>query len=159
MIKSATWVVTGIMKYRLYEVKDSRQSHIVDFDSHECTCKKWQLSGLPCGHVCAVSRAEGLTNNSKWAIEEFLKTKLKETYEEKVYPLRDISEWSSPDNVQEVKPPVMSKRQSGRPKNKDRIPSQGEGPKKRNCGRCGNPGHNRRSCTEPVVQKKVYVYG
>ncbi|GJW11787.1 transposase, MuDR, MULE transposase domain protein [Tanacetum coccineum] len=81
---------------------------------------RWQLSGLPCGHVCAVARVE------------------------------DVSTWEIPNEIQQVFPPDMGKKQSGRPKNKDRIRSQGEGPIINKCGRCGVKGHNRTSCSVPL---------
>lgn len=84
MVKSATWVVKGIEMFKLYQVTDTRLVHVVDFNKRECTCCKWQLSGLPCGHVCAVSRAESFSNNSSWALKWFKKTELKNTYQEKV---------------------------------------------------------------------------
>lgn len=123
--------------------------------AYEASCRKWQLSGLPCGHVCAVCREEKLTNCNKWAETWFTKTALKGTYHEMVYPLEIESEWHDPGNLQKVKPPLMDKRQAGRPKNKDRFPSKNEEPKVRKCGRCGTVGHTRASCMEPVPRKQV----
>ncbi|GJY61737.1 phospholipase-like protein [Tanacetum coccineum] len=40
----------------------------------------------------------------------------------------DVSTWEIPNEIQQVLPPDMGKKQSGRPKNRDRIRSQGEGP-------------------------------
>ena len=158
MVKSATWVVKGIEMYKLYQVTDSRLVHVVDFKKRECTCCKWQLSGLPCGHVCAVSRAESLNNNSSWALKWFKKTELKNTYQEKVYPLKDSKQWRTPADLQIVKPPVLVKRQAGRPKERDRIRSQGEEPKSTKCTRCDKTGHTRESCYVPLVTTKVFLY-
>ena len=49
----------------------------------------------------------------------------------------------------------MVKPQSGRPKNKDRVRSQGEDPVPIKCGRCGNLGHKRERCRETLPKKKV----
>nr|KAJ0192102.1 hypothetical protein LSAT_V11C800406190 [Lactuca sativa] len=46
------------------------------------------------------------------------------TYEQVVYPLSELSDWEVPDDLIVVNPPVMEIRQSGRPKNTNRIPSQ-----------------------------------
>lgn len=143
MVKSATWVVKGIEMFKLYQVTDSRLVHVVDFKKRECTCCKWQLSGLPCGHVCAVSRAESLNNNSSWALKWFKKTELKNTYQEKVYPLKDSKQWRTPADLQIVKPPVRS---------------QGEEPKSTKCTRCDKTGHTRESCYVPLVTTKVFLY-
>ena len=118
-------------------------------------CRQWELSGLPCGHVCAVCRYEELTNCNKWAESWFTKTALKGTYQEMVFPLEEEANWHNPGNLQKVKPPLMDKLPAGRPKNKDRIRSKNEEPVIKKCGRCGNEGHNRESCMQPVPSSKV----
>ena len=49
----------------------------------------------------------------------------------------------------------MDNPQAGRPKNTDRIPSQGEEPRVRHCGRCGEAGHQRGQCKQPVVPNEM----
>ncbi|KAL4584245.1 hypothetical protein LXL04_008840 [Taraxacum kok-saghyz] len=49
-----------------------------------------------------------------------------------------------------VNVPVMEVPKPGRPKNKDRIPSQGEDPIIRKCSRCQKSGHRRDNCPAPV---------
>ncbi|PWA79213.1 transposase, MuDR, MULE transposase domain protein [Artemisia annua] len=112
--------------------------------------KQWKLSGLPCGHVCVVCRVEGLTNCNQWALPWFTKTNLKGTYHEMVFPLPDEANWHNPGNLPKLKPPVMVKQQSGRPKNKDRFPSKNEEPKVKQCGRCGCKSHTREACMQPL---------
>ncbi|PWA83004.1 transposase, MuDR, MULE transposase domain protein [Artemisia annua] len=149
MLKSANWEVRGIAMCAVYQVLDTYNCHIVDFIKRECTCRQWQLSGLPCGHVCAVCRAEALTDCNQWALPWFTKTNLKGTYNEMVFPLADEADWVNPGNLQKVLPPVMGKK-PGRPKNKDRIRSKNEELKENKCGRCGNKGHTREACMQPV---------
>ncbi|GJT48685.1 hypothetical protein Tco_0974842, partial [Tanacetum coccineum] len=50
---------------------------------------------------------------------------------------------------------ILGKNLPGRPKKKDRVPSQGEGRKNNKCGRCGSKGHNRTACNVPVPKKPV----
>nr|GEX73558.1 transposase, MuDR, MULE transposase domain protein [Tanacetum cinerariifolium] len=45
--------------------KDHRALHVVNLTKGECSCHKWKLSGLPCGHVCAVSRVLNMGNNNR----------------------------------------------------------------------------------------------
>ncbi|GKB65634.1 transposase, MuDR, MULE transposase domain protein, partial [Tanacetum coccineum] len=59
--------------------------------------------------------------------------------------------WVRPDSLQVVKPPNMNFRTAGRPKNTDRIKSQGEEPIQVRCSRCGVRGHNRTACHEPIA--------
>ncbi|GKD23745.1 transposase, MuDR, MULE transposase domain protein [Tanacetum coccineum] len=60
-LKSIMWVVNGIDQ-NLYQVYDSRYNCKVNLMSRSCECCKWQLSGIPCGHVIVVTRFLGLTN-------------------------------------------------------------------------------------------------
>ncbi|GJZ38766.1 hypothetical protein Tco_0585329 [Tanacetum coccineum] len=105
--------------------------------------RKWQLSGLPCEHVCAVSRVCGLINCNLWAQPWFMNTTLKDTYRELVYPLKDVSMWEAPNDLQQVLPPRMVKQPAGRPKNTNRILSRGKAPSLDGCTRCGIRGHNQ----------------
>jgi hypothetical protein len=157
MAKSANWKVLGIDKDRVYEVRDTKKRHIVDLEQGECTCRQWQLSGLPCGHVCAVGRFAGLTSVKKLAKAWFYNTTLKGTYEDMVYPLKDMTMWDTPDDIQVVSPPIVCNRRPGRPKKRNRIPSQGEVPTIIRCGRCGRPGHNRLTCNATIVIEKVEI--
>ncbi|GJZ06366.1 transposase, MuDR, MULE transposase domain protein [Tanacetum coccineum] len=116
MLKSLNWKVNDIDSLKVYEVFDNKVVHQVDCINFLCTCRKWQLSGLPCGHVCAVSRVCGLTNCNLWAQPWFMNTTLKDTYRELVYPLKDVSTWEAPNDLQQVLPPVMVKQPAGRPK-------------------------------------------
>ena len=121
------------------------------------TCRQWQLSGLPCGHVCAVCRVEELTNCNQWAQSWFTKTNLKGTYHEMVFPLDEEANWHNPGNLQEVKPPLMNKRPAGRPKNSNRFPSKNEEKIVTRCGRCGIQGHTREACMQPIASLKVVI--
>ncbi|PWA49782.1 hypothetical protein CTI12_AA480450 [Artemisia annua] len=153
MIKSATWVIRGIRHGKIYQVRDSRSVHTVNLTEGECSCRKWQLSGLPCGHVCAVARFSGMSNCNHWAKGWFSQTTLKRTYQQLVHPLKEP--WETPGDVQVVLPPAIVKRQPGRPKENQRIRSQGEEPRIVRCSRCGVAGHYRDACREPLPSQNV----
>ncbi|GKC18482.1 transposase, MuDR, MULE transposase domain protein [Tanacetum coccineum] len=85
--KSANWIMNGIEHLKMYHVKDHKAVHVVDLSKGECSCRKWQLSGLPCGHVCAVSRVLNMSNSNRWAKAWFSRGTLKATYQQLVYPL------------------------------------------------------------------------
>ncbi|GJR77224.1 transposase, MuDR, MULE transposase domain protein [Tanacetum coccineum] len=89
-------------------------------------CRKWKLSGIPCCHVIAVGKVMGCTDCSELALGWFRKTTLYSTYQELVYPVGEPSTWQCPDGLQVVKPPNMNFRPSGKPKNTNRMKSQGE---------------------------------
>ncbi|GJT58607.1 transposase, MuDR, MULE transposase domain protein [Tanacetum coccineum] len=54
-MKSATWLVYGVNHYQ-YQVSDGRYNHKVDFQTRTCQSRKWQQSGIPCGHVIVITR-------------------------------------------------------------------------------------------------------
>ncbi|GJX54965.1 transposase, MuDR, MULE transposase domain protein, partial [Tanacetum coccineum] len=68
---------------------------------------KWQLSGLPCGHVCAVARVEGLTSVNYLAKPWFLNKTIKGTYKGLFFHVKDVSTWQIPYEIQQVLPPDM----------------------------------------------------
>ena len=146
----------GIQQFVLYMVDDRRRQHTVDLVNNSCTCRKWQLSGIPCGHVIAVARVLGYSDCNHLVYDWFKKTTLQDTYHGLVYPVGEMSSWEFPRGLQVVKPPRMVARQSGRPKKKDRVRSKGEEPKVVRCSRCQSTGHMRTACREPFPsQKKV----
>ncbi|GJU52069.1 probable purine permease 11 [Tanacetum coccineum] len=60
------------------------------------------------------------------------------------------SEWDQPDGLITVLPPVMDKRQPGRPHNCYRFRSKGEQITLKSCTRCFKGGHNHRDCPSVV---------
>nr|GEY41963.1 transposase, MuDR, MULE transposase domain protein [Tanacetum cinerariifolium] len=94
-LKSAKWIVDEVDKRQVYQVNDLRNIEIVDLDSHECTCPKWQLFGLPCGHVIATYVYLKLTNCCLFAKHWFRKTTVRDTYKDMVYPLQGPSLWET----------------------------------------------------------------
>ncbi|GJU42479.1 transposase, MuDR, MULE transposase domain protein [Tanacetum coccineum] len=119
MLKSANWTVRPIDHLKLFQVFNKLEVHQVDLVAFQCSCRKWQLSELPCGHVCAVCRVS------------------------------DPKKWQAPNDLQLVLPPVMIKRPAGRPKNKKRILSTNESAMIPSCTRYGMKGQNRNGCNQP----------
>ncbi|GJT44890.1 transposase, MuDR, MULE transposase domain protein [Tanacetum coccineum] len=64
------WYYARREKYqgKVYQVNDCRKVHRVDLTTRSCTCRKWQLSGIPYGHVIAVGRVMGCTDCSDLAL-------------------------------------------------------------------------------------------
>ncbi|XP_052621443.1 uncharacterized protein LOC128127114 [Lactuca sativa] len=107
---------------------------------------RWQIDGLSCGHVIKVLTLNRYEDCSEFALKAYFTETLRKTYEESVNPLPSPSEWEIPDDLMIVKPPIMERRQPGRPRNNDRIPSQGERPIRHECSTCGHFGHTRNDC-------------
>ncbi|GKD81366.1 hypothetical protein Tco_1348205, partial [Tanacetum coccineum] len=73
-----------------------------------------------------ICRVIGLTDCNHLAKGWFRRTTLKATYQGLTYLVGEVSSWQSPNYLQVVKPPLMDKRPSGRPKSINHIISQGE---------------------------------
>ncbi|XP_076919449.1 uncharacterized protein LOC143580247 [Bidens hawaiensis] len=123
--KCRTWRVTGIDQYR-YNVHDGGARCIVDLLNRTCRCRKWQASGLPCGHVIAVCKHLRQSDCSHWAMDYYKKDILVASYSEPINPVSNESEWVVPDDFTPLLPPHMDRRQAGRPRENKRIPSRGE---------------------------------
>ncbi|GJS63870.1 transposase, MuDR, MULE transposase domain protein [Tanacetum coccineum] len=89
-----------------------------------CQCRKWQLSGLPCGHVIAVTKYLGLTDCLQFVSDWFKKPKYQGTYAEPIHFIGNVQEWEFPQHIRKAIPPRMDNPQPGRPKNTNRIKSQ-----------------------------------
>ncbi|PWA80089.1 hypothetical protein CTI12_AA200260 [Artemisia annua] len=149
-IKSATWIVDGINQYQ-YQVFDGRYTRQVNLTNRSREFRKWQLSGIPCGHVIVVTRFLGLIDCVKIKVDWFKKPKYQATHAEPVRLVREFHEWVFPDHIHPITPPRMDNPQPGRPKNTNCIPSQGEEPRIIHCSKCGVAGHKREQCKKPFV--------
>ncbi|PWA51221.1 transposase, MuDR, MULE transposase domain protein [Artemisia annua] len=148
--KGVRWVVYGIDEFQ-YQVSDGLYNLLVNLRTNECDCRKWQLSGIPCGHVIAVSRFLGQTNCLKYVQDWFKKEKYQATYAESIQFVGNFKELEYPNHIHPVTPPYMNNPQPGRPKNTNRILSQGEEPTQRHCSRCNEVGHTRLHCKKSFV--------
>ncbi|GJT80741.1 transposase, MuDR, MULE transposase domain protein [Tanacetum coccineum] len=141
-----------------YQVSDGQYIRAVNLQTGICECRKWQLSGLPCGHVIAITRFLGLTDCVQYVADWFKKPKYQGTYSESIHFLGNMQQWEFPQNIQKAIPPRMDNPQPGRPKNTNRIQSQGEEPRVIQCSRCKQAGHKRDQCSQPfVVQPPVNI--
>ncbi|GKA79953.1 transposase, MuDR, MULE transposase domain protein [Tanacetum coccineum] len=150
MMKSAQWVVCGVSDHQ-YQVYDGRYNRQVDFHTGTCQCRKWQLSGIPCGHVIAVTRYLGLSDCQQFVSDWFKKPKYQGTYAEPIHFIGNVQEWEFPQHIRKAIPPRMDNPQPGRPKNTNRIQSQGEEPRVIHCTRCKQAGHRRDNCNKPFI--------
>lgn len=128
---------------------------MVDLDNKTCTCRTWQMSGIPCVHCCAVCRSVDVPLTSL-VDEWFLKLKQENIYRHTIIPMEthdqpDVSglsedvHWTDPSYA--MRPP-NTKRPVGRPR-KNRIESQFLTHRQNHCSKCQTPGHNRASCKNP----------
>ena len=137
---------------QLFRVQSGNSSYTVDLCLHTCDCRRWQLSGVPCGHSIACCREERIDPETMvhdcYTMENYLKA-----YGYTLVLLRDPKHWEK-QNGYKVYPPVFTK-QLGRPKkNRKKTPEE---KRSRNgvrylnkkgvtmhCSICGRADHNRK---------------
>ncbi|CAL8990983.1 unnamed protein product [Prunus brigantina] len=121
---------------------------IVDIDHWDCSCKGWQLTGLPCCHAIAVFECIG-RNPYDYCSRYFTVESYRSTYAESIHPVpnvdRPLPSESSLAAVTVTPPPT--RRPPGRPKMKqaeslDIIKRQLQ------CSKCKGLGHNKKTCKD-----------
>ncbi|XP_055961073.1 uncharacterized protein LOC130015299 [Mercurialis annua] len=129
----------------LKSVLDQTTTFIVDLKDRTCTCRRFQLDGIPCPHAMAILR-EINQEPYKFCSSYYKKETLLKTYEETVYPIEDQKMWTIPEEVAEMIVAILIGRtKSGRPK-KSRYKSKSEISNHNKCSRCKLYGHNRKTC-------------
>ncbi|KAF8394742.1 hypothetical protein HHK36_020959 [Tetracentron sinense] len=129
----------------VFEVRDDLGTiNVVNIDHWDCSCRKWQISGLPCLHAVAVLERVG-RNIYDYCSKFFMTDTYRLTYSESINAIptadRPVHSDSSPVRVH---PPCV-RRPSGRPKQR-RLRSQGIVKRPLHCSRCKGVGHNKSTC-------------
>jgi hypothetical protein len=150
--KGSRWKAIPINDYT-FEVNDNNKNAVVSIQEKKCTCQVWQKSGIPCSHLVAALKFLKMEDVGGWAQHWFKAENYKRTYTGSIFPVGHPSEWLRPEKIQTINPPPMERRRAGRPKNKDRILSQGE-PKPLSCDRCKKKGHTRKTCAAKIPESQ-----
>ncbi|XP_073362798.1 uncharacterized protein [Aegilops tauschii subsp. strangulata] len=136
-----------------YEVKLGKHGFKVDMEAKICSCRYWQLSGIPCVHALAASQCgpDDIVSliASCYTIEAYNRT-----YEHCLMPMEGMPSWPVSDRPRPAVPGYVQ--MPGRPRTERRRGAD-EPPKhphklskigrKGKCSLCGQPGHNMRKCT------------
>ncbi|GAB4835597.1 hypothetical protein Ancab_039512 [Ancistrocladus abbreviatus] len=121
---------------------------IVDIDHWDCSCKGWQLIGLPCRHAIAVITCIG-RSPYEFCSRYFTIESYRLTYSESIHPVPNVDRPLQNDSSQvavTVTPPP-TRRPPGRP-TKKRYSSQEVVKRQLQCSRCKGVGHNKSTCKE-----------
>ncbi|XP_062119133.1 uncharacterized protein LOC133832867 [Humulus lupulus] len=135
-----------------YQVCDEKGTNFtVNIHNRTCTCNRFQEDKMPCGHAVIVFAKRNLGVYDYCA--KFYKTyTLKALYEENVHPLPHKDEWNLPQHLDIVVLPPKATILAGRPRKKVII-SRGEPKVIITCGKCGQPGHNKKTCKNLPIDK------
>lgn len=145
-----------------FEVRMGMTGYVVNTNTRSCTCRMWELNGIPCVH--SISCIYWLRDDPKNYIDDYLRIeKCKLAYQESLSPLNGKNMWPK-DDSDPILPPTK-RRMPGRPKKARRkgvneeskessgsVRISGSG-RDMNCTNCHQAGHNRRSCKNPTVPK------
>ncbi|KAK2383336.1 MuDR family transposase [Trifolium repens] len=105
-----------------FEVISADRSNIVNIGSRSCSCRDWQLYGIPCSHAVAAlisCRKDVYAYTAKC----FTVASYRDTYAEELHPVPRKLEWRRTDesaldnDITVVRPPKF-RRPPGRPENK-----------------------------------------
>ncbi|XP_062119054.1 uncharacterized protein LOC133832768 [Humulus lupulus] len=119
----------------------------VDLRRKKCSCRIFDLTGLPCEHALAGARDRGISPYTLcsrfYTIEAWLSS-----YGGFVYTLGNEESWVILNDIGSmmIAPPLV-KQKACRPKKKRRLSKGEKNSKQHRCSRCGVLGHNRVTCT------------
>ena len=127
----------------------------VDIGNKTCSCRKWQVTSLPCHHALHfILKLRGRGAEIENYVHTYLSVdKFAATYAENIPPIADENDWEIVDPGFKLEPPVL-RRPPGRPRKErtEAFTAKGSrlGARKRKCKRCGGLGHIKRLCKNPV---------
>lgn len=133
-----------------FEVRGNESHEVVRMDNWDCSCKGWQLSGLPCSHALAVIVC--LDRSPYEFCSRYLTTEsYKLTYSENINPIPTTDQPIRKNNgcLVTVTPPP-TRRPPGRPTTK-RYGSHELVKRQLQCSKCKGLGHNKSTCKELLM--------
>ncbi|CAH9133824.1 unnamed protein product, partial [Cuscuta epithymum] len=135
-----------------YEIKKGRHQFKVSLNRRTCSCRKWDLSGIPCAHsICAILDKGDQPEDyvDRWYSKELYQ----KTYSYTLQPINGELLWPRTEH-EEMLPPLPRK-MCGRPKKK-RVREETEQATSNTklsrkgrimtCSICHKEGHNKSSC-------------
>ena len=143
-----------------YQVSGWGQKRLVNVEARSCSCRIWELTGMPCKHVVTINRYmrfNGMEVGSVelWVHPCYLLKTWEETYKHHVQPIRGNQHWKKSNVPTTILPPKHHK-PLGRPRKKriraftenddtDKDSKLSQSSRSVICGICGNAGHNKKT--------------
>nr|KAJ0194401.1 hypothetical protein LSAT_V11C800437320 [Lactuca sativa] len=134
------------------------EQYVVNLKERSCTCRKWDITGIPCQHAIA-AMYDKMQNGSEcgdpeaWVSKCYWLSTWNAMYQHTIDPINGRSMWPRSDCPTTLLPPKHHK-QVGRPKKKRKRavdePTQSTKLSRKHltvtCSKCHNKGHNARTC-------------
>uniref|UniRef100_A0A803LMA1 SWIM-type domain-containing protein n=1 Tax=Chenopodium quinoa TaxID=63459 RepID=A0A803LMA1_CHEQI len=141
-----------------FEVISADRSDIVNIGTHCCSCRYWQLYGIPCSHAVAALRS-CKKDPYAFVVKYFTVESFRETYMPKLHPIPRKIELKRPgqilvnEEIQVVRPPKF-RRPPGRPEKK-RICTNDINREKHavRCSKCNQTGHYKTTCKVEFAER------
>ncbi|KHN46219.1 hypothetical protein glysoja_034547 [Glycine soja] len=139
-----------------FEVLSADRSDIVNIGSHSCSCRDWQLNGIPCSHATAALIS---CRKDVYAFTQkcFTAASYRNTYAEAIHHIPGKLEWSKTDdkssmddNILVVRPPKL-RRPPGRPEKQMCVDDLNREKHTVHCSRCNQTGHYKRTCKAEMI--------
>ncbi|KAD2393856.1 hypothetical protein E3N88_40833 [Mikania micrantha] len=135
----------------IFKVRNENDALVVNIDEQTCTCRLWQLSGIPCVHT--VAALVFINKDPETYVSNlFKKDMFNEAYKYSIKQLKGSMYWPKTDDIKPL--PPKERRMPGRPTVKrKKDPSEkvnknsnvGYG-RKMTCQNFQGIGHNIKSC-------------
>ncbi|XP_058758429.1 uncharacterized protein LOC131631679 [Vicia villosa] len=148
------WIVR-MSDEHIFEVKhvqDPNEMFTVNLKDSKCSCRRWELTGLPCVHALSCMKSRNFKFED-YIPEYYKKSRYIAVYKPVIYPVNGSNLWEK-TQYPDVHPPKYRK-MPGRPKKKRNL-EQGEidGSDRKlrrtglivKCSRCKKSGHNKATC-------------
>ncbi|XP_057793981.1 uncharacterized protein LOC131010465 [Salvia miltiorrhiza] len=143
-----------------YEIGEFEDKHNVALDRKKCTCRMWELTGVPCCHALAAmfySKLDPLSVMSIW----YHKSSYMKTYEHSVQPVPGVKFWKINEDDCLEPPPVEKKtgrpkkmrvRAPNEPRRSNKLSRKGQ---KQHCCICKSVSHKKGQCPEKPSQVSI----
>ncbi|XP_038988890.1 uncharacterized protein LOC103709707 isoform X2 [Phoenix dactylifera] len=131
----------------VFEVHDD-SINVVNIENWECTCRRWQVTGLPCMHALAVFQHIDRCMYD-YCSKYFTTECYCLTYSLSINPIPDVGRPSCTDPSHCTFACPRTRRLAGRPKEKPADPRIAIKRAVR-CSRCKEFGHNKQTCKAPA---------
>ncbi|XP_030945853.1 uncharacterized protein LOC115970348 [Quercus lobata] len=140
----------------LYEVGSQYERHIVDLVKKTCSCRSWDLNGIPCKHAITAIYIN-IETPKDHTYPCYFKETYMEIYKEVLPPMSGLSEKAKTGQPAPLaphiykplgRPPKQSKRASDEPRNPYKA-SRLNRPIR--CGKCKKERHNSKGCKAGIT--------
>ncbi|XP_022858473.1 uncharacterized protein LOC111379345 [Olea europaea var. sylvestris] len=126
-----------------------RHSTVIDIENWTCTCSMLQVDQLPYPHALVVFASMKM-DPYEYCSYYYISEAYKNTYQETIFSIENLAEWIVPNDVHDIVVIAHNQKYSCgwligkrfRPAYEENITVK--------CGRCGEGGHNRRTCNSLV---------